>query len=360
MQIKQVEIFAVRLPLRTAFRSSTGEVDARELGVVRLTDEDGRIGLGEVTPYPDRGAPNLAQELAQFDAGLSRWLRQQAFDDQAPTLPTDASPPVLAALDTALLDLRARRSGLRVAELLGAEDQFEVPVNTTITAREPEVVAELARRARDDGYTTVKLKVGHSASDEVRLAALRDAIGFEMLVRLDANGSWSGDQALDQVSKLEDYGLELIEQPVASDDLEAMRRVRDAASVPIVADEGVRTLNDLEVHRAAGACDGIAVKLSQSGGPSAAAELIKSARLAGMLVFVTSTLDGPVGLAAGLHLAAAKADFGLANGLATGELLARSYANGLPPVKRGVIAVADAPGLGIELDEDALSLLALH
>jgi L-alanine-DL-glutamate epimerase-like enolase superfamily enzyme len=220
-------------------------------------------------------------------------------------------------------------------------------------------VADLGKLAIDSGFQTVKLKVGFASDDRWRVEALREAIGFETLMRLDANGAWYTGEAIDLISELSEFGLELIEQPVAPDDLAAMHRVRDASLVPIVADEGVRTVEDLDLHVANGACDGVAIKLAQVGGITGASVLAGNAARAGLLTFVTSTLDGPVGLAAGLHFAAARSDFSVANGLATGGLFEETYASGLPQVVDGKLELSDAPGLGIELDEDALNELAI-
>lgn len=359
MKIDRVELFAVRLPLAEAFHSAGGSTDVRDLGVLRLTDEDGQIGVGEITPYPDPAAPPLSDLIAAFDAGVREQLLEAEIFDRGLTLESPLPPAVEAAVDVALLDLLARREELRVADLIGVDVQEEVAVNATITAVDPDQVAELGRHAVDQGYSTLKVKAGFSRFDRERLAALREAIGFETLVRLDVNGSWHTNEAIEKINQFAEYGLELVEQPVAPDDLASMHRVRDATIVPIVADEGVRTVADLDLHIANGSCDGVAIKLSQVSGITAASVLAGNAGRAGLLTFVTSTLDGPVGLAASLHFAAARADFSLANGLATGGLFEETYAVGLPAVVDGALTLPDAPGLGIELDEDALLDLSI-
>lgn len=360
MKIDRVELFALRLPLRTAFNSAGGSIDARDLGVLRLTDEEGRIGLGEITPYPDPTAPGLDELIAAFEGGARDQLADAEIFDNGLTFETELPSAVSSAIDVALLDLLARREELRVADLIGNSVQEQVAVNATITALSPDEVAALGELAVKSGFSTIKLKVGFDADDRWRLEALREAVGFQTLIRLDANGSWYTGEAIEQIHELQEYGLELIEQPVAPDDLAAMHRVRDASMVPIVADEGVRTVADLDLHIANGACDGVAIKLSQVGGITNASVLAGNAARAGLLTFVTSTVDGPVGLAAGLHFAAARSDFSVANGLATGGLFEESYAIGLPEVVDGMLELTDAPGLGIELDEDALLDLSIR
>ncbi len=360
MRIDRVELFALRLPLSSPFRSSAGSTEVRDLGVLRLTDEDGRTGLGEITPYPDPAATPLDELIAIFNDEVRGRLEGTDLSSDGLADSRQLPTQVAAAVDTAHLDLLARRQELRVADLIAdREIEERVAVNATITALDPGEVAELAEDAVAAGFSTIKLKVGFGRHDVERLAALREAVGFQPLVRLDANGAWFTAEAIEQIEELQEFGLELVEQPVAPEDINSMHRVRDAALVPIVADEGVRSSEDLERHIANGACDGVAVKLAQVGGLTPAVRLARGAARAGLLKFVTSTLDGPVGLAAGLHFAAAHADFALANGLATGTLFSESYASGLPVVSDGSMTLTDEPGLGVELDEAALGELSI-
>jgi L-alanine-DL-glutamate epimerase-like enolase superfamily enzyme len=358
MRIDRVEVFSVRLPLVRPFQSAAGETDARDLGILRLSDSDGRVGLGEITPYPDPAAPPLSDLLAIFERDARHQLVGASIDAEGFVSSSQLPAAVRSAVDIALLDLQARREEVRVADLLADPLQESVAVNATVTAVDPREVAELARRAVDAGYSTIKLKVGFTAHDEARVGAIREAVGFEPLLRLDVNGRWGTEEAIETIAELEDYGIELVEQPVDPSDIDAMRAVRESSVVPIVADEGVRELADLELHLAKQACDGVAVKLSQVGGISSAMALADAAAGAGLLTFVTSTLDGPIGLAAGLHFAAARADFSLANGLATGELFDHTYGSGFPAVEGGALALPTEPGLGVDLDEDALTELS--
>lgn len=358
MRIDRVEVFPVRLPLRRPFHSAFGETDARDLAVLRLTDEAGLSGLGEITPYPDPAAPPLDDLLAVFERDVRDQLEATRVERSGLVSGRALPPALVNAVDVALLDLRARREQCRVADLLAAEVQECVPVNATITSLDPDQVAEDSAAAVTEGYSTLKLKVGSGVDDCLRLAALRQAVGFEPLVRLDANGRWRTSEAIQRIGELGEYGVELVEQPVEPDDIAAMRRVREASIVPVVADEGVRDLDDLELHMANNAADGVAVKLSQVGGIGAAMKLVDAAAGAGLLTFATSTLDGPIGLAAGLHFAAARADFSLANGLATGELFDFTYGSGLPRVVAGTLTLSDENGLGVELDEDAVKELS--
>lgn len=362
MTIERFELFPLRLPLVRPFESAAGVVTQRELAVLRLTDDEGHRGLGEVTPYPGSVPGGLGDAIAALDAEARPRLEGCEIDDTATALDELGSrlPTIaLAAVDTALLDLQARQIGVPLAQLFDRPARRVVRVNATIAVADAQEAAREAAACVAEGYKTIKLKVGTS-DDESRVAAVREAIGWQVALRLDANGAWFSAEAADILSGLCAYGVEMVEQPVKPDDLVGMNRVRQSLLVPVVADEGVRDAIDLREHLRYAACDGVAVKISQVGGPSRAHVLVDRAEAAGLFCIVTSALDGGVGLAAGLHFACARREIELACGLATRSIFERDYAIGVPPVIDGEMALSEAPGLGVELNDEAISDLRLE
>ncbi|MGH2906128.1 MAG: mandelate racemase/muconate lactonizing enzyme family protein [Solirubrobacterales bacterium] len=361
MRIERVDLFPVRLPLARPFVTAAGGIESRELAVLQLTDSDGHVGLGEITPYPAPGATGLDEFVRAFALEVMPRLDGCDLDDTSKQMEHFAKrvqAPLYAAIDTALLDLQAHGAGVRFAELLGEPVKPSVAVNATVASVDADQVAEDGKAARIGGFTTIKLKVG-LPEDKWRVAALRNAVGYDTRIRLDANGAWYSGEAVELLGELTEHGIELIEQPVKADDLIGMHKVREGLVVPVVADEGVRTLEDLEKHIATGACDGVAIKLSQVGGPTRAGALADRAKAAGLFSIVTSTLDGPVGLAASLHFAAAREEIDLACGLATADIFAATYATGLPEITGGSMQLAPRYGLGLSLDEAALAEYAI-
>jgi L-alanine-DL-glutamate epimerase-like enolase superfamily enzyme len=224
-------------------------------------------------------------------------------------------------------------------------------VNMTLSAGPPAEVAERAREGVRAGYACFKLKVG-LPDDAERAAALREAIGAWPALRIDANGCWSVEEAVAAIRRLEAYDLQFVEQPCAT--LEELAEVRQRVSAPIAADESVATAADVRAAAAAEACDVVNVKLAPSGGFGAAREAIRASREHGLEPFVSSTLDGPWGIAASLQLAAAEG-VTLACGLATLELFDSPLASALPAPDRGVLAVPRGPGLGVAAGEAELA-----
>ncbi|MFY9487452.1 MAG: enolase C-terminal domain-like protein [Solirubrobacterales bacterium] len=362
MNVERFELFPLRLGLRHAFTTAAGAVEHRDLAVLRLTDSEGNVGFGEVTPYPHPRFDGLRDLVDAIElqarprlSGCEMTQTAYIMDELGSRLPA----PALAAVDTALLDLQAHQLGVPLAELFALPARASVEVNATIAGGSIDQSTALALAAVEAGFKTLKIKVG-LPDDIERVEAIREAVGWETRLRIDANGAWFSAEAVGRIGELTSLGLELIEQPVAADDLLGMHRVRDSVLVPVVADEGVRDAADLREYVRENACDGVAIKLSQVGGPARATVLADKVLSAGLFCYVTSTLDGPVGLAAGLHFAATRAEIDLACGLATASALADTYGSGLPDVVDGSMTIGTAPGLGIELDDGALSEHALE
>jgi o-succinylbenzoate synthase len=320
------------IPLRQPFATATGVVAARELLLLRLDDDDGCFGYGEAAPFEPYDGVSVESVMAALTGGLS--------SDRVPA-------QARAAEEMALLDLAARREGRPVGEP-GAE---VLAVNRTLPAGPPDEVAARAREGLGAGYGCFKLKVG-LPDDGDRVAAVREAIGPWPALRVDANGGWSPRDAIATIEALEPYDLQLVEQPCST--LEELAQVRSAVGVPIAADESIQSAGD--VHRAARAraCDAVNVKLAGSGGFDGARQALRAAGEKGLAAYLSSTLDGPWGIAAALQLGAAEA-VSMACGLATLELFDARLAETLPPPRRGVMEVPAGPGLGVAPDAAVLS-----
>jgi O-succinylbenzoate synthase len=193
-----------------------------------------------------------------------------------------------------------------------------VPVNVTVPAVGPEHAREIVLAS---GCRTAKVKVaerGQAEGEDIeRVAAVRDALGPEGRIRVDANGGWPVDQAARMLRRLDSYSLEYAEQPCAT--LEELARLRRLVDIPVAADESIRRADDPARVRAAGAADIVVVKVQPLGGVRAA---LRVAQASGLPVVVSSAVDTSVGLAAGVALAAALPELPYACGLGTMSLLA--------------------------------------
>ena len=214
----------------------------------------------------------------------------------------------------------------------------EIPVNALVPAVDAATAERLAAEAVAAGVTTVKVKVGGGplGDDADRVAAVRAALGPAGRIRLDANGAWDSDTAVAAIERLAGFDLELVEQPVA--DLADLARVRRRVTVPVAADESLRSLGDARRLAALDAADAVVVKVQPLGGVRAALRIIEAA---GVPAVVSSLYETSIGLAAGVALAAALPELPFACGLGTGVLLAGDVVAdplipvaGLLPVRR--------------------------
>ena len=187
------------------------------------------------------------------------------------------------------------------------------------------------------------------------MAAVREALGPDVKLRLDANGAWGVDQAIETIRALEPFDIQYVEQPIAPGNLESLRRVQDAVATPVAADEDVTSPEAARRLLDAGAAHVLVLKPQRLGGLRPSREVIDAATAAGVKVVVTTSIESGVGTTACLQLAAAL-DRPYAHGLATLDLLEDDLIldPGLP-IERGLMRLPEGPGLGVRLDEAALA-----
>ena len=339
----KLEVERRRLKLASSMETAYGILDERDLLCVRITGDDGLPGYGEAAPlepYDGVSVTQVEQALERYRPVLARShdLNGAQLIDACRQI--EDLPQALSALDLALWDRAGRREGKPVCELLSDGCATEVPVNATIAALDRATVAEQAARAVQAGFGCVKLKVG-IGDDAGRVAAARAAAGPRTQLRLDANGAWGVEEAVRAIEVLSPAGLELVEEPTHG--LEGVREVRERVAVRVAIDETAAQPGAL----AAGVADAVCLKISRCGGIAGLLVAATLVRSSGAEVYLASTLDGPLGIAAALHAAAALASRGPMPhcGLATLGLF--SELDNPLPVRDGVIAVPTGPGLGV-------------
>ena len=357
--IRSFEVIPYSLGFREEYVTSRGSLERRELILLRVVGEDGVVGLGEAVPWSLRGGESLTEISGELERMMSRLAGGKVGEALASVTSGGStqlgiSNPARVAIEMALTELEARRAGVPFYRQLAPESRpREIELNATLGAGDPASAAREAHGWLEAGFRTFKVKVGDRADVE-RVGLLRQEIGPEAIIRVDANGSWSLDEALERVDELAPLDIELFEEPVAG--LEEMARFRDSTDVTVVADESVSDRADARRAEELGACDAVTVKLSKTGtlDPSLGSHLP---------TYLSSALDGPVGIAAALHVAmttSGQADRSFAQGLATARLFRETIAVGDPAwLIAPFTTVPEEPGLGIEIDEAALDTLRL-
>ncbi len=265
---------------------------------VRLCDADGLEGWGEADPSAYYGetvetvltglrrlAPHLPADPFDLEAAEARF---------AEALPRNGA--ARAALSAALHDLVGKRLGQPLYRLWGL-DPVRTPVSSfTIGLDTPERMR--AKVAEAASYQILKIKLGTDRDEEI-LRTIRDAT--DKPIRVDANAGWSRERALAMLPVLEEFGVELLEQPLAPEDLEGIGAVRRAATLPVVVDESCLIATD--VPHVARAADGINIKLAKCGSLREALRMIATARAHGLLVMIGCMIESSLGITAAAHLA---------------------------------------------------------
>ncbi len=278
---------------------------------------DGRVtGWGEAMPLP--GWPGA--DLSATRRALETW----AADPDPESLPSEQFAH--GAIELALLDMEAHRTGRTQAEVLAEGEQLaqSVELNALVSG------AEEAAAAMVDGYRTVKLKVGASdlEADVAAVAAVRNAMGEDARLRLDANGAWSADQAAEALARLERYDIEYVEEPVSG--MESLAQLAKQSPIPVAVDDSLGTA-EAQVPESISV---IVVKPMALGGPRTAYAAARRWIAQGRKVVVTNYLDSAIGQHAALSVAAALPNPPQVHGAITPELFIKDIAD-LPPITNG-------------------------
>lgn len=354
MQLEELEVIPYSLPFREPYVTARGELTERRLILVRIRGE-GLEGLGETAALSLRGGVSIdaiVNEIrdrcwpALLDGGVDR---DRIWSAMARCRNRGASAQAVAAVDIALHDLVGQATGEPVWRLLGASEAKPVVCNATLPAANPAATQVMSEEWRSQGFRTFKLKVG-LAGDVTQVATVRQTLGAEVAIRVDANGAWSVGDARDRLQALVTHRIELAEQPVGT--FEQMVEVRRAVDVRFSADESIVSPFDARRAEELGACEIAAVKVAKVGGLGAALEIAEV-----MPSYLSSALEGPVGITAAAHAVQAlteDGDAGVAHGLATERLFSSTIGRGAATDEDRLI-VDDRPGLGVEIDEDALA-----
>lgn len=344
MRVSSAEVIPYALPFREPYVSAKGSLDRREMVLFRLRCEEGLSGLGEAVPLSLRGGRRLAQVVKELQQ-----LSELDSIDEAVLRGAMSAPARCAAL-TALMDLRGRRLALESPS--PSPSSLPVRCNATLSAGAPRDVAGDALRWAADGFCAFKLKLG-IGDDIASVRAVREALGPAARIRVDANASWDVETAKRTLTELEPLDIELVEQPVKT--MAEALALAGCTSIPIAADESIESRADAEDAVATGAFSLAGLKLSKVGGPEAAIDIAEV-----LPCFLSSALDGPVGIAAAAAVAqtlqerAGEKDTGLAHGLATQRLFSSTIASSECELRGAMLHLPSGPGLGVEIEEAAL------
>ncbi|NHX37967.1 MULTISPECIES: mandelate racemase/muconate lactonizing enzyme family protein [Halolamina] len=368
--ITNVETIPVSVPTEESYETSlsvaTGGQGAHDHVLVRVETDAGVTGVGEVAPHSPwpHGLTQsavvdlIADRITPAIDGKPLHRIPRLVENVEQVLSGESFP--LCGIDMALHDALGKLRDQPVYELLGGPAGKEpmVDLHSSIGIRPPEEVREIAARAAEEGFNAFKLKVGGPdlAAERAAVEAIAEAVP-DARIRIDANQGWTAAEAVNAVPELDEAagGLVLVEQPVPYDDTAGLRRVREAAGVPVLADEACFSPQDVASLAKQGACDLINIKLAKTGGLSRAQDVATVANAHGLACFMGSMLELGVGTAANAQFAAASPAVSYPSGVLNvhaASTLIEETERWTPDGDRFI--VPDSPGLGVTLDSDAV------
>lgn len=354
IRIKDVEIYAFDIPLVEPFKVSLGVITAANNVLVRVITDSGLIGLGEASPYApitgDTQDTNLL--IARNIREIIKGKNPLAVDSLITGIGhiVHSNPSIVAAFDMALMDILGKAAGIPLFRLLGG-DEGTLETDITVGIDTPEKMAASAQKYVAQGYKHIKLKVGISPDiDVARVKAVREAIGNDVYLKIDANQGWNVPQAIDTLRKMEPYKILFAEQPVVAWDIDGMRTVRIASPVPICADESLFWPQDAIKLIKAEACDYFNIKLMKAGGMVNSVRIAHIADAANITCMVGCMMETRLGLTASAHVVASQRNIKFADLDGNSLHTVDPVVGGFTLSKSGLITLPEAPGLGADID----------
>ncbi len=354
MKIARIIAGEVRVPLKTPFKTAVRTVSHMHSLVLRVQTDDGRTGFGEApatavitgdTIASMRAGlavlapPLIGLDLADFNACLQ--LISKALVHHT---------SLKASLEMALFDLRAQSFGVPLYRLLGGSPK-QLKTDVTISVNDAPTMVRDCLKAVGEGFDALKVKVGGRTwmEDVKTTLAIREAVGPDVTLRLDANQGWSPKHALKVLQALQAAGVEIefVEQPVKAADLAGLKFVADRTNIPVLADEAVFGFEDALQVLTSGSADIVNIKLMKTGGLSQAIEIANLARRMHRPVMIGCMLEGVISVTAAAHLAVAFSDVITLIDLDGPQLCAEQVVKGGLAMNGPWIELPESPGLGI-------------
>lgn len=359
MQITAVEPILVDVPLRAPVHGVHGVTAVQRSVLVRVATDAGVEGWGNVDPTPGY-SPVSADDVRRTVGRLAPALAgADAFNVHAALARMDpvagGMSEATAAVEMALLDLKARALGIPVHSLLGGRVKETITLNAWIGTVPPAQAAKEALAWHERGFRTAKIKISGTTDDGIeRVAAVRAAVGERMALRVDFNESLTVDEAPAFIRRLEPYALTLVEQPIARADIAGLARIRAAIAIPLMADESVTAPGALVEIIRREAADLVKLKVMKQGGLLRTQAMVACAAAAGLRVVLGHGFGLTLSTLAEAAVAAVS-DAVIDGCEAVGPLkMAGDVVDDPLRLEAGVIRLPDAPGLGASIDRGAV------
>ncbi|MBI4193581.1 MAG: mandelate racemase/muconate lactonizing enzyme family protein [Betaproteobacteria bacterium] len=369
LKITRISATPLAVPFKQTHVTWTGAYSAKSTLLIEIFTDEGIVGLGEAPgiPLPEMVAMIVA-EFEEFLIGRDPF-EINAFQEQALNSQSKAglvamtwnrfrnvANSALGGIDMALWDIVGKATGQSLCRLLGGKLRDRVDMFAWVHRKDTDGMVKEALEFQKQGFRAFYLKIGLGLQRDMQdIAALREALGAEALIRGDANGAWTPVQAVQEIRALERFGLDWVEQPVTEDDFDGFERVSRAVAVPLCIDQGVNT-NQLAYQAISRRlADVVCSDLHRVGGLMAFRELAGMARLANIGICRHAGPEFGISAAAHLHLIATIPNLTLGNQTYATTIADDVVNETVSEFEEGALPVPDRPGIGVTLNPDKVA-----
>jgi len=311
MRIIEIRIYPFVIPLSEPFVISLGTITHARNLLIEIRTDLGFTGFGECSPYPFINGEVLEGQLPIAEKLGLLWLGKNPMEIENRMLELDralaGNLALKSAFDMALYDVNSRIADLPLFAFLGGANDKVVYTDRTVSVGPAEKMAKEASKYLDGGFHSIKVKLGGTYElDLKRIEAIRNAIGYDIPLRIDANQAWTVSQAVRTLRSIERFNIEHCEEPIQAGDLNGLSYVRSNSPIPIMADESLFDHRDAVQLVQNEACDYFNIKLSKSGGIFKALKIVSIAEGAGIPCQVGCFSESRLGITALMHFVLAK------------------------------------------------------
>lgn len=354
LTIEHINLYRLSIPLKEPFTTSLGVEESAQNVIVKIETREGITGYGECSPYMliNGESQDTCMIVGQY---LAKVLKgQDPLDIPNCIQLMDAviygNTSIKSAFDIALYDIASQKAGLPLYRFLGGEKNKIIITDYTVSIGEPGKMAEDAVKIKEMGFPAIKVKLGKDGPTDVeRIRAIRQAVGPDIPIRIDANQGWKINEAIETLKALKEFNIEHCEEPIARWKYRKLRKVKKNSPIPIMADESCGDEHDAENLIDLEACDYFNIKLGKSGGIYKGLKIVDRAEKAGIHLQVGAFLESRLAMTAFAHFSLVSSfiehyDFDTA-------LMFKEdpVEGGIIYKEGGVVEVPDTPGLGAVL-----------
>ena len=359
MKITEIEVVKLNIPYKEPFVISLGVIPGATNVVIKIHTDTGITGIGECAPFVFI-VGETQETVFELSKQIGKMLRGRdplAIEDRLAEIDKAAQGnyTMKSAFDMALYDLAAKNANMPLYKFLGGSNNREIFTDMTISIGSPEKMAKDALAFKNDGFPAIKLKLGTTTNEDVeRVKAIREAIGMDYPIRIDANQGWDTVTAIRTLQQLSEYNIEHCEEPIPHWNNKELVRVRENSPISIMADESVFNHHDAFRLASMGACDYFNIKFSKSGGINNALKIVAIAEASGIKCQVGCMSESRYALTALMHFVMARTNI-VHYDIDSSLMLSKDpVVGGIEYQGSGKWTLGEEIGIGANFDDDYL------